>query len=103
MDYKVIFTRQAEKDLDEIIGYMRDFLYSPQAAEHFLSGVEKTLKELASMPEMYSLSTDPVLQTKKLRKALVGRYLLLFRIDSEKRAVYIMHIAHGSQDYSKLF
>ena len=55
MAYKIIKTRLAEQDLDNILGYIVLSLANPSAAASFADAVEACYSDLEKMPLMYEL------------------------------------------------
>ena len=49
-DYGYELTDRAEKDIDEIAGYIRDELSNASAAMNFLNDVEQCIRRLCDFP-----------------------------------------------------
>ena len=95
MDYKVQITASAERDLDEIIGYIMTKLRNPQAAMHVLSEVKSIYGILARTPAAYAECTHPLLHGH--RKAAFMRYLMIFKIVDD--TVYVERFFSELEDY----
>ena len=54
------------------------------------------------MPLMYETCHDPYLKELGYRKAVIRNYILIYKVNSETKTVYIMRLFHGRQDYDKL-
>ncbi len=65
MAFKVEFSGQAAIDLSEILDYMHNELYAPQAAELFYNAVLKQLGIIGDNPFIY-----PVYQDKNLNHSV---------------------------------
>lgn len=100
MTCDVRLSRSAEKDIGDIVSYLTMSLHSAQAAGAFLDRLDETVERISRYPESFPLSLDSRLARMGYRKALLGRYVLLYRA-SEKNMV-IAHVFHGSQDYARL-
>ena len=98
MDYKVVFTRRSEYDLTAILEYLTVELDSAPAAGRFSRRLDRVLKNLSSMPEMY----DTLDQNPSLRKVPIGKYLMIFRLDPSSETVQILRFFHGTQDYEAI-
>ena len=55
MSYKLIVSRDAHNDIDEIAGYIACVLKSPQAASGFLDDVESSYHKVSDNPRLYAL------------------------------------------------
>lgn len=101
MAYKIIVARPAYEDLRKATSYLRDTLQSNQAAVRLRQDVRKVSQKIAEMPQMYGFCSDTYLRAKGFRKAPVGRYLMIFRINEQRGEVHILRFFHGSQDYEQ--
>ena len=105
MAYEVLVDPKVVEDLDEIVGYISNELGSPQAALNILDAFDELVGRLEHMPLSYPLSHDKRLSSLGSRRALVGRYLVLFRVredDGAAGTVWISYIFHEAQDYQRL-
>lgn len=55
MDYKLVVSKEAHKDIDDIVHYIAIELVNPTAAANFLDDVERSYFEVVNNPRMYSL------------------------------------------------
>ncbi len=99
MDYKVVVTSDAEKDLDQFIQYLLFEKKSFQAAQNVLNDFEATKKSLAQVAGSLKLCENPRLQMLGYRRInfLLHRYFMLYRI--EENIVFIDNVFHELQDY----
>ncbi len=102
MPYKLVITDDAHQDLDEALGYIAHRLSNPAAAAKLLSQVEECYTQLHTFPFLYELCHDTRLQTLGYRKTVIGNYILVFRPDEAKQAVYILRFFYGGRDYEKM-
>lgn len=102
MGYKLIVSKDAHRDVDEIAGYIVQELKSPQAAAGFLDDVEKSYRSLAENPCLFALCQDMRLQREGYRKAVIKNYLVLYRIDEDKKTVYVVRVVYGPRNYPDL-
>ena len=96
MAYNVKVTASAEKDLDDIVGYIVRELCNPQAAAHFLDEITDTYRVLADTPFGFPACSQPLLR--KYRKITVMRYVILYRID--ENTVFVERIFSQLEDYA---
>lgn len=100
MACKVCFTHEAEMDIESIVRYMLHSLASSAAASDFLNKLDTVVEQIAEHPLMYPLSTEPRLTAMGYHKALINRYILLYRMNGND--VVVAHVFHSSQNYAKL-
>ena len=99
MEYKVVVTIDAEKDLDNFIKYLIVEKGNLQAAKNVLDDYESTIKSLRHMAESIKLCDNPRLYQLNYRRInfMHHRYFMLYRI--ENNVVFIDSIFHELQDY----
>lgn len=103
MAYSVRITEKAEEDLSEIVTYISDTLYNPQAAENLLTAFLCETENIAENPYMYPLSNDPHLRAEGYHRLLFKKnYVALYLIDDEASLVSIMRIFYAKRDYGNL-
>lgn len=102
MVYKLIVSKEAHHDIDEIVGYMISELMNAQAAKSFIDDLEKSYHSVVGNPLMYSLCSDKRLQKEGYRKIVIKNYLVLYRIDEARKCVFIVRVIYGARDYSQL-
>ena len=106
MAYKLVETPLAQQDLDAILSYLTLALENPTAATAFANEVEKCYTALEQMPYLYEQCRDPQLSAKGYRKAVIKavikHYLLIYRVDEERKIVSLLRFFYGRQNYEKL-
>jgi plasmid stabilization system protein ParE len=102
MAYDLMKTDPFQQDLDAVIGYIALILKNKPAAASLLDLIQKCYDEIERMPLMYEACRDPHLKSMGYRKAIIHNYVLVYKVDEERKKVYIMRFFHGSQDYEKL-
>lgn len=105
MAYEVVFDPLVVDKVDEIVGYISEVLASPNTATSFLDGFDELVGNLEELPLAYPFAQDPRLAARGYRRALVGNYLVLFRVDeTDERSgvVLVTNVFHGSQNYREL-
>ena len=99
MAYNISITDGASAELGEILDYIINRLQNPNAAKDFLDKVGECYGRLAENPKIYQLCDYENFKEKGYRKAVVKNYVLIYRIDEAAKAVYILHIFYGRQNY----
>ncbi len=102
MDYNVIVTQDANKDLDEALDYIANHLKSPTAAKNLLEKVEKIYTELTFGPYIYAWCNQERLRDKGYRKVVVNNYIIIYRVDEDHKTVYILRIFFGRRNYAEI-
>ena len=102
MGYSVLWTRDAQHDLDVAIYYITETLGMSNAAAKLLDGIERLIATLRSFPESHERVQDGLLATRGYRKAMVKPYVVLYLVDPSRQEVVITNIVHGSRDYAHL-
>ena len=102
MGYKLIITKPAEQDLNDIVSYMVNDLSAPKAASDFLDAVSDCYGYLRQTPGMYALCSNPSLNARHYRKAVIKNYILVYRFDETEQTVFILRFFYGGRDYEKL-
>lgn len=102
MGYRLIVTKEAHRDIDEIVIYIADELKNPQAADRFLNDVEDSYRRIVENPRLFAFCGDERLQKLGYRKVVIKNYLVLYRADETENTVYVVRIVYGARDYAKL-
>lgn len=101
MAYKIVKTDSFQRDLDAVIGYIAIYLENKIAAAALMDAIEKSYKNLVSMPLMYEACQNPRLKELGYRKAVIQNYIMIYKVIEEEKIIKIMRFFHGRQDYEK--
>lgn len=97
---KLKISPEARNDLLEIKNYISQELYSPQAAEKFISKITKRIRRLLDYPGIgASLSSVIDIQT-DYRFLICAGYLIFYRYEDE--IIYVVRILYGKRDYMRV-
>ncbi len=102
MTYKIVISKEAAEDIDDIVFYMVSELSNPSAAKAFLDDVEKSYHNIIEKPAMYGLCNDYRLRNDGYRKIVIKNYLILYRINEDDKTVIIVRVVYGGRNYSEL-
>lgn len=99
MDYKVLVSEDAEKDLDNFVRYLLYEKENEQAAKNLLDDFEKTKHNLSHVAGSLKDCLNPRLKKQGYKRInfATHRYFMLYRIEGDK--VIIDNIFHELQDY----
>lgn len=100
--YKLIITVSAQDDLEAIYEYIAVELANQPAAENFFDKVENCYDALIRQPYMYEECRDRRLHLSGYRRAVINKYIMIYRVDDRKKAIYITRFFYGARDYEKL-
>ena len=102
MAYNLIVTEHADSLIDSLTFYLLGTLHNPNAALHFMDGLESVYSRLAENPFQFPESNDVFLRSREYREALVPEmnYRVVFRIE-EPQTVYIVGVFHTLENYVK--
>lgn len=83
MDYNLIVADHADEQIDKLAGYLIERLKNPDAALHFLDGMEKLYVRLKEHPLQFPACADEFLRKRGYHEALVPEmnYRVIFRIE----------------------
>ena len=101
MEYKLLITKDAESDINDIILYIVNELENPIAAGSILDEIEECFEILKVAPTAFSLCGNKRLRKIGYRKIPVKNYIRFYRTDEEQKNVYIMRVIYGRRDYIK--
>ena len=97
--YRVVATKQAQRDLRQKLAYIRDHLKNPQAVQSVYSNYKKTRVVLAENAGSIHESESEKLKERDLKRInfRTHNYFMLFRIVGNRAE--ITNIFHGSEDH----
>jgi len=100
MPYKVLLTRNAVNDLEELDTWIATH-DSPERADYVLDGISETLQKLTELPERGTYPKElSALGIREFREVFFKPYRIIYRV--ERRTVYIYLIADGRRDMQTL-
>ena len=103
MAYKIRIAESFEHDLDLVTAYISQVLQNPTAADNLLAKAEETVQMIEEHPFMFSFIPDDDLAKQGYRNAPVAHYQLLYRIDEDHEAVYVLRFQYAGRDLPSLF
>ena len=92
MDYRLIYTKPAERDLENIVRYIaRD---DPRAAERVGLELVALAESLTQLPHRGALVRDRA----GVHKVIHAPYIVLYRVDEARRMVRVQPFWHAKRD-----
>ena len=93
MDYRLVFTKRALSDLNQVIGRIADVDHDIDVAFHFGSALLDHVDLLTRFPRM-----APVIRTRsRIRKLVHSPIVVYYRVHDVKQLVEILHFRHGAR------
>lgn len=99
--FKVIFSDQAVFQLRDITDYLKKTI-SKECAIRTAKSLQEMSQKLSMMPERFPLSRNTILKRQGYRCAVCDKYLIIYKVLSDKREVRVFAIVNGTRDYLKL-
>jgi plasmid stabilization system protein ParE len=96
--YKVIWEIPTRDDLAKIYWYFAKQALVPAVGARLVKKIRKAGNNLKHSPYYCPIYDEK----RKLRKYVVGSYLILFIVDEEKRIVRITQVVRGNRDLPKV-
>ena len=100
--YELQISAQAKNDLEDIIAYIANKFINPSAASAFLDAVGDCYRQLRRMPHMYSECADARLKAQGYRRAVIKKYVMIYKVDDAAKTVIIMRFFYGARNYQRL-
>ena len=91
-------SRDAQRDLNEIAGYIEQESHSIDIADEVLDEIYETLRLLPRYPRMGRKRPD---LRAGLRSVVVSYYVVFYTVLDQE--VYVARILHGSRDLAAIF
>ena len=92
MKYSIKFSVFAREDVREIKKHLAQFYLS--TPEKFTSELKRCIAMLETTPKMFEVYEC----NQNYRKIVVYNYVVFYRIDEERKRVFIYRVLHGKQD-----
>lgn len=101
MMYKIEYLPVAQRDLLDIVRYIKNDLNNVIVAKQFFNEVLEYIDKLQDFPYSYPVYIPLQPLTYEYRKLIVKNYLVFYRVDEENKIVTISRIIYGGRDYDK--
>lgn len=98
MEYKIIYSSNAEGDLRAIYEYIAYRLLSPINAERTTQRIIEEIRSLEWMPNRNPLYEKGTWSGRELRYTMARDYLIFYRVDSTAKTVAVARIFYGGRD-----
>ena len=95
-EYEVIFTKQAHKEIKEIYRYISKAVFAENSAWQLMRALNSKISNIRIFPKMYRKIE---IQNKEYRRLVVRSYIIIYRVNEEKKKIYIVHIFYSKSNY----
>ena len=96
MRYAVRVTRRAKDAIDRQVGYIAHDRQSPRNAGLLLGAIDDAVASLSSMPHRGAKAPEDAYVDYTVRMLVIKKsFLLLYRIDEQRRVVTVVGFRHG--------
>ncbi len=101
MNYKVLVSEQAERDLGDIYSYICCELKSKSSAERVALRLRGAMINLSVMPKRYRVYPLEPWFSRNVRFVAVGNYVIFYLVKEAVSEVWIIRIVYGKRDMKK--
>lgn len=91
-------TPLAEADIDGVLSYITELLSNKAAAERLLSALNKTINNICAFPMAYAGCESYFISDVNYRHAIIGNYVLFYRVNEEKEQVEILRFLYSGRN-----
>ena len=100
--YSVDVSPEAEQDLSDILNYIKNELLEPAIATKYLKLIREKIDSLEYYPERFGIIENELIRDTVYRKIVIKNYIVIYRVDKEKKIVHIVRVAYGGRNFEKL-
>lgn len=100
MDYKIEYSTNAIKSLEQIYDYISKVLFNTIAAENTINGIFAVINNLKLFPNMYAATEFYISKKIPVHIALYKNYKILYSVFDKDYTVVIYDIISSRQNYS---
>ncbi len=100
--YEILYLPLAQKDLNGIISYILDNLYSPYAAMKLLDEIEKSIVSLKQFPYSHPLYHAIKPLKEEYRFFPVNNYAVFYIVREPEKKVEIYRVLYAKRDIMNL-
>lgn len=99
--FVVEISETAERDLENIISYLRYNLSGDIMADKYKILFKQELKDLENIAGSMPILSEDLTGHKNIRKINVRNYIVFYIVDEENSKVLVLRIGHAFMDWEK--
>ena len=96
--YEVKITRQAQEQMAEIVDYISNELFAPEAASNLLDKMENSIMSLSEFPERFQLVEEEPWKTEGIHRLVIGNFLVYYWINKPEKKVQVTAVIYAKRD-----
>lgn len=100
-NYDVKITKQAKEQMAQIVDYISNELFAPEAAIQLLDKLENSIMALEEFPERFQLIDEEPWRSEGVRKIVVNNFLVYYWIKPQERKVHVTAVIYAKRDQLK--
>ncbi|MGI6404034.1 MAG: type II toxin-antitoxin system RelE/ParE family toxin [Oscillospiraceae bacterium] len=100
MKYRLRYSNQSRRDLDEIWDYIATELQNPPAAVRIVNAIMDSVDQLIDFAEMGAPLSSIANVESDYRFLVHGNYLTFYRVQGDE--VYVDRVLYGRRDYLRI-
>ena len=97
-DLRVKITRQAQEQMAEIVDYISNELFAPEAASNLLDKMENSIMSLSEFPERFQLVEEEPWKTEGIHRLVVENFLVYYWINKLEKKVQVTAVIYAKRD-----
>ena len=101
-EYGIRLTLKAKMDLRDLHAYIEQASQAPETADHLLDRIIAAIESLAHMPRRNALLRDAGLLQRRMRREVVGNYLVFYTIHEKDKHVLVVRVLYNRRDWAHL-
>ncbi|MBQ7076917.1 MAG: type II toxin-antitoxin system RelE/ParE family toxin [Lachnospiraceae bacterium] len=96
--YQVRLNKRAYRDIEEVFMYIAKEKLSPENAEGQIARIKKAILGLDTHPQSHQERQVGKYANKGYRQLVVDNYIVIFRIDENKKMVYVVTVQYQGRN-----
>ena len=96
--YDVKITEYALEQMQEIVQYISETLYAPDAAHSLLESIKSAMTACAELPERNPTLTREPWHSRGIRKIIVKNFYAYYWIDEECNQVWFISVVYSKRN-----
>ena len=96
--YAVKLLKRAYRDIEDIYAFIAHEKSAPENAEGQIGRIKKAILRLETFPQSHQDRLVGKYATKGYKQLIVDNYIVIFRIDENKKIVYVVTVQYQGRD-----
>jgi plasmid stabilization system protein ParE len=97
--FTLTFSSKINDDILSSIGYIKNTLQAPMAAENHVEELIKSFEKLKENPYSGPSVHDEYLASQEIRFIMVKNYILIYYIDEKNKEVFLYRFMYARRDW----